>query len=306
MENIVLAETATADVALAGTTMALPTAAVDAGSVVGPPRLPPPRSRPLPVGVDSSDVLSVLTAAEAAEWYRRLALAIGSKKSDSLAAELLLRWLAGKGESYTFSADHVQSLSYVTDALRGTVRGVLLTDKKRPNGTWAGVLTRLKAEPTLPADKSYSLSFEAAVSIPETVLAGPFVAYLAGLDVEITPELDIFAALHNFGLHTDVVTHAVRIANSSKYNVTFTSWVTHAFDRYHFDPNKWLIVPNPDFGNPDGVAPDKRSVKAYHRNAIRVENAGYATQFDDQSTEWSPSDPDIVGPGEVDTARQLS
>jgi hypothetical protein len=98
----------------------------------------------------------------------------------------------------------------------------------------------------------------------------------------------------------------VRIPTSTKYNVTFTSWVTHAFDRYHFDPDKWLIVPNPDFGNSNGVAPDKKSIRVYHKNAMKVEAAGLATQFNDQSTDWSPSDPDIVGPAEVDTAKQLS
>lgn len=78
----------------------------------------------------------------------------------------------------------------------------------------------------------------------------------------------------------------------------FISWVCKALDKYHWDPGKHITVPNPDFGSSDkgAVAPGNKEITIYHSNAVRVEKAGLAKPFDDESEPWVENDPTVMGP----------
>jgi hypothetical protein len=61
-------------------------------------------------------------------------------------------------------------------------------------------------------------------------------------------------------------------------------------------------VPNPDYGSKDktAVAPGEKEVTIYHTNAIRVERAGLAKAFHDESEPWEErSDLTVVSPAIV-------
>jgi len=268
--------------------------------------------RPVPPGARSDDELAVLTPAEAAGWYRRLAQLIAGRQTGSLAAKMLLHWLDGKGLRLTFDASYVKDLGYVTDYLRDEVRPVFLTEKEatlKGGKRWAGIVPRLKGTPPYPlqpkdaVDLTFSMLYEGpSVSIPMTIQAKALAGFADA------KELDLFMSLHTFGLHTDVSVHARR-RGATQWDVTFESWQAKAFDRYDWDPNKYLTVPNPDYGNPSkvayAVAPTSKTIRVYHSNAKRVEAAGFAAAYDAESTSWAVKDATIVGPAVVDTSRSF-
>jgi hypothetical protein len=85
------------------------------------------------------------------------------------------------------------------------------------------------------------------------------------------------------------------------YRVKFHKWTCKATDEYHWNPSKHLVVPNPDYGSTfnGAVRPDRQLVKIYHRNAIRLEKAGLAQSFRDESEPWEEDDPSVVGEATV-------
>jgi hypothetical protein len=256
------------------------------------------------------DVLAGLDPAELASFYRRLALSIQKRRSDSLAAAMLLHWLDGKRGSFRFDARYVKNLTHVNEHLRDEVRPVLLTEKKARLGgrvRWAGVLPRIKGIPPHPiwdGRSAFTIHYEGqSVSIPLAVQAK------AAAGLADPQELDLFMSLHTFGLRTQVLMTAARVPSSTRYDVTFAVWETRAFDHYNWDPQKHLTVPNPDHGNPfhvnSPVAPTRATVRVYHSNARRVEDGGLAAPYDAESYAWTVTDPKIVGPAVVDAARSL-
>jgi hypothetical protein len=61
-------------------------------------------------------------------------------------------------------------------------------------------------------------------------------------------------------------------------------------------------VPNPDYGSkePWAVTPDDKSVQVFHKNAIRLEKAGLAKEFENESEPWDERiDLMVVGPAIV-------
>lgn len=288
---------------------ALPAGPVTAGSgALGIPL----GGRPKPPGAASDDELSPYTPAEVAAWYRRLANLIKKKQGDSLAALMLLHWLDGKGAKLTFPHARVERLSFVVEHLRSEVRPVFLTERKaklKGGEKWAGVLPRIKKMPGFPPwDGTSPIPMEftgQSVGVPLSVQAK------AALGLATDPdELDVLMSLHTFGLKSNVIVTATPVPKTPNYTIKFTSWKTHAFDRYDWDPTKHLTVPNPDFGNPDKVAdpiaPAKDTIRVYHSNAKRVEAAGLAAPYDAESTEWTPADPDTVKDALVDASRSLT
>jgi len=73
------------------------------------------------------------------------------------------------------------------------------------------------------------------------------------------------------------------------YQANFKNWTCKASDEYHWNPEKHFKVPNPDFGSKEkgAIAPNDERIEVYHRNAIRVEKAGLAAPFHDESEPWN-------------------
>jgi hypothetical protein len=213
---------------------------------------------------------------------------------DSLAAILLLHWLDGGGADKIYPAKYVRDREEVRDYLRSTARPVYLSQKPTPNGGIGGVVPRIKG--IIKASPPYQMHLEGHVEASLSVKAR---AYM-GLHVD-NREMDALYALHGFLMITDVVAEVA--ANSPKKNsVKFTSWKCKASDEYHWDSSKHITVPNPDYNSTatDAVAPGEKSITVYHSNAIRVENAGLAKAFHDESEVWNETmDLTVIGPATV-------
>ena len=255
------------------------------------------------------DALAGLAPHETAAWYRRLAEYVFVSQPESLAARMLLWWLDGGGNPLIFSARHVYHLPYVRAYLLRQVRPVLLGRRKaaRPRGgRWGGVARRLGEEPAPPSERTYHLWYEGP-PVKAPWLREVSVEIRAGLglpqDVAAADHLDVTMALGAFGLHTDATLRVTRVGATYSYEVTFTSCKAYVFDRYDWDPNGQSTLPNPDYGVPGGVAPDKKQIKVYHAHALRVEAAGLAAPFYTRSEAWDVADDSICGPARIHIPR---
>jgi hypothetical protein len=245
------------------------------------------------------DYLAPLNEQKVAAFYRRLALSIRVKfGGESLAAILLLHWLDGGGKDRTYPAKYVRDLDEVRTYLRQTARLVFLSQKPTPSGTIGGVVPRIKGLiKSIPPGGPYPMHLEGHVETPLSIEAK------AAMGLKVDPqELDALYALHGFLLISDVVVSAVKRPNARLYDVKFERWICKASDEYHWDPAKHITVPNPDYGSKDkeAVAPRDREITVYHSNAIRVEKAGLAKSFHDESDPWEEkTDLTVMGPAMV-------
>ena len=141
------------------------------------------------------------------------------------------------------------------------------------------------------------MHLEGNVEAPVSVLAK------AAMGMKVEPrELDALYALHGYSLISDVVVSATVTSNPKTYAVKFDQWTCKTSDEYHWNPSKHIVVPNPDYGSkaPGAVAPSEKEITVYHSNAIRVEKAGLANSFFDESEPWEEkADLTVVGPGFV-------
>jgi hypothetical protein len=248
-----------------------------------------------------ADYLAPLKEADVAAFYRRLALSIQAKFSgDSLAAILLLHWLDGAGKVKVYPAKYVKDLEEVRSYLKDTAREMFLSRKPAPSGRIGGVVPRIKGTiASVPPGPPYSMHLEGNVEASITIQTK------AALGLNVDPrELDALYALHGFTVISDVVASVAQVGKSQMYNVTFDKWTCKASDEYHWDPSKHITVPNPDYNSkaPGAVAPGDKDITVYHSNAIRIEKAGLAKAFHDESEAWDVTDQTIKGPDTVKVA----
>lgn len=121
----------------------------------------------------------------------------------------------------------------------------------------------------------------------------------AAAGLEVAPrELDALFGLHGFTMNSDVVVSVIKSSRPRMYSVKFDRWICKASDEYHWNPSKHITVPNPDFGSKDkgAVSPTERTIKVFHSNAARIERAGLAKPFHDESEPWDETDLTVVGP----------
>lgn len=252
-----------------------------------------------------SDELANLQPVELAGWYERLANLIeklNTEVKDALSPRFLKYWLTGQGKKLNFSPPkHLCNSGYVTDVLKYH-RAVYLTEKKAKVGgseKWSGIIARLqgKGYPKWAGTGLMTMHYESLVDIP--VLMESFLS---------KGDLDLLMAMHGFQLVTDVAV-TVTGGAASKLNVVFTSFNAKVTDSYHWNPDKHLSMPNPDYGNPNKVqnpvAPKSQTITVYHSNAIRLEKAGRAWAYDNESDPWQVSDIGISGPATIDPTKKL-
>jgi hypothetical protein len=254
-----------------------------------------------------ADYLAQLSEAAVAGFYRRLALSIQKKfGGDSLAAILLLHWLDGGGKDKVFPARYVRNLAEVRSYLRDTARPIFLSQSRTPSGSIGGVVPRIKAAVNGRAPGPQGTGGVGTQSFPMhlegNVTIGLSVELKAKLGMQVDPrELDALYALHGFLVKSEVTASASRGPNPTAFRVTFERWISKTSDEYHWNPDKHIEVPNPDYGSKDkdAVAPTEQNITVYHSNAIRVEKAGLAKPFHDESEPWEENDPTVVGPATV-------
>jgi len=257
-----------------------------------------------------ADVLKNRSPQEVAAFYSRLADAVDRQRGTlqvSLAALLMRRWLTARRNKFSPPAPpHLTTHSRVVEALKYHRRVYLTQEKARLTGgagRWAGVVPRLQGKPPYTKwDMKQPLQMDY-----QSLVEMPLRYQITGTDAD----RDILYALHGFQLRTVVVVEGAMLgstgAAAGKVRIRLESFEAQVIDRYDWDYNEHLTVPNPDFGSqkPGAIEPDSKTVVVYHSNAKRLEDAGLAAPYDLETALWSVTTPDLVAPADVDPTRQL-
>jgi len=283
-----------------------------AASVVSGAPVLPVRTTPLaPIvarqqpSAATDDVLAALPPTKVAAWYSRLADST-EKKGAEVSALLMRKWLSNRDPKATITIPahpHVVSSTSVSDGLMQHRRIYLTEEKAHVNGgeRWAGIVPRLQTG-TWSGSDTLDMHYQG--------LATSGSAYIAAMKYKMgtmsQSDADLFTSLHDFQLGTDVTVKGKSLPDG-KVGIEFTNFVARALDRYDWDVNKHLTVPNPDAASkkPDAVAPDQNTITVYHTNARRVEAAGLAAPYDLATEAWDVKDAKVVGPGTVDPKKKL-
>jgi hypothetical protein len=258
----------------------------------------------------SDDVLALLTPDKVAAWYGRLA-DLSAKQGGELSAIFLRAWLKNQNPDATVTIpahEHIVTSTYVVTTLPYHRRVYLTEEKARITGgdeRWAGVIPRLQGKPGF-----QKWDGRGTLAMHYEGLAEGEDPYLAAAKFKLgklsEADADVFTSLHGFQLGTNVEVTAAPTP-SKRLTVTFQKFEAHARDRYDWNPNKHLTMPNPDFGSrsPDAVKPDLKEIVVYHSNARRAEEAGLAAPYNLESKPWVVLDPAVAGPGEIDPNKTL-
>lgn len=86
------------------------------------------------------------------------------------------------------------------------------------------------------------------------------------------------------------------------------SFESQVLDLYDFNFGEYIKVPNPDFKNKyeveSPVSPESKSVRVFHTNAMRLQQAGLATPYKLESKKWiAPAS--LKTPAFLDPAKKL-
>jgi hypothetical protein len=271
-----------------------------------------------------ADHLAKLSPSDLASFYKRLAdftdelnkSACGSKTvclADSLAANLLRKWLNNRSKNTVHIINppsHLKSSQEVKDTLHFH-RRVFLSDEKARIGPkfapiykWAGVLPRLKK---LPGFKPWIPGTRLQMHYESNVQHGKNKADISRIQLSGTPaEKDLLTSLRGWSLRSNITLAGTNQPNN-KVKITFVDWACSGQDLYDFSKVKGLTLPNPDYKKTfsGAVRPDDISIKIYHTNAIRLENAGLAAPYKVVIKNWFPQDVSLKKTAVVDINREL-
>ena len=254
-----------------------------------------------------TDYLASLPVDQVAAWYRRLADRVARERvggEEPYASMLLKHYLDNRDTRSQFTIparSYLQSDQRVVAALQYHRRVFLSQQEARVGfkpkwgglGTAAvtklgGIVPRLRGNgfSKLSVPGEVMMDYESLVQIGD----GPL-DILRIQQSGSAAERDLFTSLRGFQLHSRV--HVKVKADSNRIRVTFVTWYAQARDRYDFDYNEFLTMPNPDYGGRDGkaVRPMDKFITVYHANARRMEQARLAAPYDVRSQPWAVIDP---------------
>lgn len=261
-----------------------------------------------------TDHLAGYTAQETANWYHRLADKVSERKingQEPLSAKFLRSWLNNRQPKYTMyfqPPQYLKTSDYVTDVLKYH-RAVFLTEQKaRFTGgavAWAGILPRLQG---LKGFNKWNLKSPLSIDYESLVEVGNGLVDLVRIQKSGTPgERDLLTSLRGFQLKSYITVNGT-VRSTGKVSIQFIHWECEVIDKYDFNYNEYFTPLNPDFGRDDlkhAIRPQDRAFRVYHSNAKRIENAKLACPYSIQSYKWQIGAPNIVGPAEIDPAKQL-
>jgi len=257
-----------------------------------------------------NDVLSTRKVKEVYAWYLRLAHKMAQKKvrgQKPLSSVFLQHYLSVRNDmpfdsrELVFTApDYLRNDSRVIDTLKYHRRVYLTIDKARidKSAKWAGIVPRWKNPATYKWDKKSLLhiNYHCLVEMPLRL-------QLTGNDAE----KDLLYALRGFQLKSEVIMDVKPMPGTKNISVLFKSFKAWVFDKYNFNYNEYIKVPNPDYGRvaADAIEPETKIIRVYHKNAQRLEKAGLAAPYPLRSKKWNITDPTISGEALIDTSRDI-
>jgi hypothetical protein len=250
------------------------------------------------VQLGKPDYLKDLPVDALANWYRRLAFVMPQKLTPSLIHQLsgrfLLTWLENRqlDAEYEFDApEHLRFLPAVIKVLQYH-RAVFLSNAKASYGPgkpakWAGLIPRIQGSH---GKTKWDMMGELELEYESLCDPAPTAAELMRVQREGTDaERDITGSLRGFQLKSRCKVTVSPIPNSPLLRVLFKDWCASGTDRYDWDYNEHLTMPNPDYQStaPYAVKPELPLLTVYHSNAKRLEDAKLATPFKVKIREWS-------------------
>ncbi len=260
-----------------------------------------------------SDYLKPLPVKAVAAWYYRLAASFANNSvqgATPLASVFLIHWLDNriKGSVFKFDAPiHLKQNARVRE-VQHYHREVFLTNKKARIGKsekWAGVVPRMQGvggyKKWVPSS-NLTMEYESLCDIAPNKLE------LVRIQMRGTAaERDLMTSLRGFQLYSKVGLTGKKLTNS-KVQIQFTNWICKVLDTYDWNYKEYFTVPNPDYGSKDAnaVQPDKQSIRVYHSNAKRIEDAGLAAPYKIESNIWKVSEATLVAIAEVDPAKKVT
>lgn len=257
-----------------------------------------------------NDVLASRSVEEVHAWYKRLADKMADKKVNGQTplSSIFLRHYLSVNNGMTSeerelvfpTPDYLRNESRVIDTLKYH-RRVYLTEERARVGKgkkWAGVLPRWKNPGTHGWDKKSALQMEY-----HCLVEMPLWLQLKGTEAE----RDLLYSLRGFQLKSKITVQVRPISDSNNIIVNFTNFKAWIFDTYDFDYSEYITVPNPDYGSEleNAIAPDAPTIRAFHTNARRMEQANLAAPYTLRSEVWDVTDPAIRGEGTIDTSKSI-
>jgi hypothetical protein len=260
---------------------------------------------------EADDVLAKLPVDRVAAWYRRLAHAqirAAPELQPALAGSFLLKWLDNRKSTdrYTFRApEHLKKSEAVIEVLRYH-RDVFMTYRKGRIGKkdkWVGILPRLQGKPGF---TRWNMSGMLTLQYESLCDFAPHIWDIARIQqYGSSAERDLFGSLRGFQLKSNA-TFTGKLSGT-KALIRCFNWDCFAIDRYDWNYNEHLTMPNPDFNSSagDAVAPRQQTIKVYHLNAKRLEAAKLAAPYDLVVGPWTVTDARIIGDAGIDTTKQI-
>ncbi|MDZ7637516.1 MAG: hypothetical protein U5J83_04605 [Bryobacterales bacterium] len=259
-----------------------------------------------------SDYLAPLPPARVAAWYGRLADRIATERIPGvgttyvpLAAVFLREWLRNRNPTSTFRFDAPSYLQWrtmvATPCWKWTSAPFFLTEQRARIGSrtiWAGVVPRIRGDSGF---TRWDLSAPLQMQYESLVEVGSSLFEIGRIQSAGTPaERDLLTSLRGFQLRSRVTVEGQRQADGS-ISIRFAMWTCSALDRYDWDYSEHFTVPNPDYGSraADAVRPADQSLRVYHSNARRLEQANLAAPFNVESNEWRVTDSRWLNAGTV-------
>ncbi len=258
----------------------------------------------------ADDILKDLPIERVHRWYNRLADAALAKTLQGrlpLSGQFLKAYVNPRQGTapYQFTAPaYLQRNAAVVAALQFH-RRVFLSEEQARLGdrgrtrSWAGLIPRLQ-------DKRWDGASPLALYYQSLVDVAPSRAAVVRIQLNGTEEeRDLFTSLRGFQLRSDV--EVIGRPKGRFVSVQFRKWTATAFDRYDFNYDEYLTLPNPDFEStaPDAIRPDLESFRVYHTNAKRMVDRGLAKPYDLSLGPWTVTRADVIASGDIDPAKRL-
>ncbi|WP_133512758.1 hypothetical protein [Candidatus Thiosymbion oneisti] len=254
-----------------------------------------------------TDILAKYSVTEVAAWYGRLAAKIEKQKINGnvpLASRFLRAYLDNRNPKalLQFSAPVYLINHTKIKAAQVYHRRVFLTEEKARIGKtrkWAGIIPRLQ-------DGRWNGTGKLSMTYQSLVEIGGTIAEITRIQLRGSEqERDLFTSLRGFQLHSNVTVTGTREGDSVA--VKFGLWRCKALDRYDWNYNEHLTVPNPDYKSTakGAIRPDLQKIRVYHKNAKRLEDAKLAAPYNLEVGLWCVNDTSVTGPATVDAGKKL-
>ncbi len=258
----------------------------------------------------SDDILKSYPVEQVHRWYNRLADAALAKRIKGqlpLSGQFLKAYVnPRRGPTpYRFTAPgYLQTHAKVIEGLLFH-RRVFLTEEKARLGKggktrkWAGLVPRIQ-DKRWDGVKRISLYYQSLVDVAPSYTAIVHIQ-LSGTE----EERDLFTSLRGFHLRSDI--EVTGLKKGKLISVQFKKWEAKAIDRYNFQYDEHLTLPNPDHQSKDkdAIRPDMKSFRVYHINAKRMVDKGLAAPYDLEVGPWKVAHSRITASGDIDPAKRL-